>query len=101
MAGAHIFVMYADGSNNVTISARDGGEGHVEPIFDSSLFAGVELLEGTGINDGVMTANVRCMSPQARLQCCKRILIRCGQVHRVCYSQAQRPTPHLGSAPGI
>lgn len=60
MAGAHIFVMYANGDNNVTISARDGGEGHVEPTFDSSLFAGVELLEGSGISDGVMTANVKC-----------------------------------------
>jgi hypothetical protein len=60
MAGSHIFVMYADGNNNVTISARDGNEGHVEPVFDSTLFAGIELLEGTGISNGVMTANVRC-----------------------------------------
>lgn len=60
MAGSHIFVMYADGNNNVTISARDGNQGHVEPVFDSTLFSGIELLEGSGISGGVMTANVRC-----------------------------------------
>ena len=65
MAGAHIFVMYADGNGNVTISARDGNQGHVEPVFDSSLFSGVELLEGSGITNGVMTANIRCMSQAA------------------------------------
>ena len=60
MAGAHVFVMYADGNNNVTISARDANQGHVEPVFNSSLASGVELLEGSGISNGVMTANVRC-----------------------------------------
>ena len=61
MAGASIFVMYADGNGNVTISARDGNEGHVQPLFDGSLMAGVELLAGSGISNGVMRANVRCM----------------------------------------
>ncbi|KAG0649647.1 hypothetical protein D0Z07_4061, partial [Hyphodiscus hymeniophilus] len=60
MAGSHIFVMYADGNGNVTISARDGNQGEVEPVFDSSLASGVELLEGSGISNGVMTANVKC-----------------------------------------
>ncbi|TVY24032.1 hypothetical protein LHYA1_G008450, partial [Lachnellula hyalina] len=60
MAGATIFVMYADGSGNVTISGRDGGQGHVEPELDSALMAGVELLEGSGVNGSVMTANVHC-----------------------------------------
>jgi len=60
MAGASIFVMYADGNGNVTISARDGGQGHVQPSFDSSLMQGVELLAGSGVVDNVMTANVRC-----------------------------------------
>lgn len=58
MAGSHIFVMYANG-DNVTLSARDG-QGLVEPLFDSSLYSGIELLEGSGISNGVMTANVRC-----------------------------------------
>jgi hypothetical protein len=61
MAGATIFVMFADGTGNVTISARDGGPGHVEPQFDSTVFAGVELLEGSGVVDGVMRANIRCV----------------------------------------
>lgn len=60
MAGAHIFVMYADGNNNVTLSARDGNQGHVEPVFDRPLFSGIELLEGSGVSGGVMTANVKC-----------------------------------------
>ncbi|TVY19964.1 Cytochrome b561 and DOMON domain-containing protein, partial [Lachnellula arida] len=60
MAGATIFVMYADGNGNVTISGRDGGQGHVEPELDSALMAGVTLLEGSGVNGSVMTANVHC-----------------------------------------
>lgn len=60
MAGATIFVMYADGNGNVTISGRDGGQGHVEPELDSTLMAGVTLLEGSGVNGSVMTANVHC-----------------------------------------
>ena len=60
MAGSTIFAMYQDGKGNVTISARDGGAGHVEPQFDSAIFAGVELLAGSGVVNGVMTANVRC-----------------------------------------
>ena len=60
MAGASIFVMYADGTGNVTISARDGGQGHVEPQQDSSLQSGVTLLAGSGIVNGKMVANVHC-----------------------------------------
>ena len=62
MAGAHIFVIYADGNGNVTISARDGNQGHVEPEFDSSLMSGVTLLEGSGIVGDNMIANVKCRS---------------------------------------
>jgi hypothetical protein len=61
MQGASIFVMYANGLGNVTISARDGGQGHVEPTQDSSLQSGVTLLAGSGIVDGRMIANVYCM----------------------------------------
>lgn len=60
MAHAEIFVMYADGNGNVTISARNGNQGHVQPLVDSSLAEGVTLLEGSGIANGVMTANVKC-----------------------------------------
>ncbi|PMD29637.1 iron reductase domain protein [Hyaloscypha variabilis F] len=60
MAGATIFVMYANGEGNVTISARDGDQGHVEPVPDSTLQSGVTLLAGSGIVDGQMIANVYC-----------------------------------------
>ncbi|KAK0114846.1 hypothetical protein ONS96_013328 [Cadophora gregata f. sp. sojae] len=59
MAGATIFVMYADGNGNVTLSGRKS-TGQVEPKADSTVQAGLELLEGTGIADGKMVANVRC-----------------------------------------
>lgn len=60
MAGATIFMMYPNGNGNVTISAREGGTGEVEPQFNSSLMAGVTLLEGSGITGGLMRANVKC-----------------------------------------
>lgn len=64
MRGATIFVMYADGKGNVTISGRAGNQGHVQPVFDSSLQAGVTLLAGSGIVDGKMVANVHCKSSE-------------------------------------
>ena len=54
-----MFVMYADGNGNVTVSPRLG-QGHVEPQYNPS--ADVTLLEGSGIRDGRMTANIRCSS---------------------------------------
>ncbi|KAL4943968.1 hypothetical protein BDV06DRAFT_234084 [Aspergillus oleicola] len=57
MAGADIFVLYSASSNNVTISPRSG-TGHVPPQYNSD--AQLSLLDGSGIQDGVMTANVRC-----------------------------------------
>jgi hypothetical protein len=68
MQGASIFVMYANGLGNVTISARDGGQGHVEPTQDSSLQSGVTLLAGSGIVDGRMIANVHCTFEDPRVQ---------------------------------
>ncbi|KXT07496.1 hypothetical protein AC578_484 [Pseudocercospora eumusae] len=58
MSGSNIFVMYtsADGKN-VTVSPRLG-TGHVEPQHDTD--AQVELLEGSGVANGKMIANVRC-----------------------------------------
>lgn len=58
MRNSNIFIIYADSSgSNVTLSPRLG-EGEVEPEFNPD--AQVSLLEGSGIADGVMTANVRC-----------------------------------------
>ncbi|PNY26704.1 Uncharacterized protein TCAP_03368 [Tolypocladium capitatum] len=57
MRGADMFVMYASGNNNVTLSTRRG-VGHVMPLHVQR--NDVELLEGSGISDGQMTANVRC-----------------------------------------
>jgi hypothetical protein len=68
MSGATIFVMYADGTGNVTLSARDGGAGHVEPQWDSALQKGITLLEGSGIVGGNMVANVRCGFPHLPLR---------------------------------
>ena len=60
MAGANIFIMYADASgSNVTLSPRLG-TGEVEPDYDTE--AQVFLLEGSGVANNVMTANVRCTS---------------------------------------
>lgn len=58
MAGSNMFVVYtsADG-NNVTISPRSAS-GHNMPTLNSN--TQVELLEGSGVANGVMTANVKC-----------------------------------------
>lgn len=60
MKGATIFMMYNNGKGNVTISAREGGVGEVEPTFSQSLMSGVTLLEGSGISGNTMRANVKC-----------------------------------------
>ncbi|KNG89419.1 cellobiose dehydrogenase [Aspergillus nomiae NRRL 13137] len=60
MQGANIFVVYASGDGlNVTVSPRLGVE-HVEPLYNQQ--ARISVLDGTGIHDGTMTANVRCDS---------------------------------------
>lgn len=59
MEGADIFVLYPASPTNVTISPRSG-TGHVQPQYKPQ--AQVSLLEGSGIRDGIMTANVRCES---------------------------------------
>ncbi|TGO34309.1 hypothetical protein BHYA_0203g00140 [Botrytis hyacinthi] len=64
MSGSTIFVMYADGTGNVTLSPRKG-TGQVEPKYDSSI--SVELLSGSGIADGKMVANVLCTSCSSKL----------------------------------
>ncbi|KAJ5109667.1 hypothetical protein N7532_002312 [Penicillium argentinense] len=60
MLGANIFVVYAssDGTN-ITVSPRLGLQ-HVMPTYNSE--AKLTVLDGSGVNNGVMTANVRCDS---------------------------------------
>ncbi|MCJ1409984.1 hypothetical protein MMC19_004069 [Ptychographa xylographoides] len=59
MAGANIFIIYANqDGNNVTLSPRLGA-GNYQPSYDQNS-AQASLLDGTGIANGVMTANVRC-----------------------------------------
>lgn len=57
MSGADMFVMYQDGNGNVTISPR-AGKGHVMPMYSQR--DDIELLEGSGVEGDMMTANVRC-----------------------------------------
>lgn len=57
MTGANIFIMYADGQGNVTVSPRHGA-GHFEPEHDTS--ANITLLEGSGVTQNRMVANVLC-----------------------------------------
>jgi hypothetical protein len=61
MAGATMFLMYADGKGNVTVSNREGS-GHTMPLpaeHDS-----IVLLDGSRVSDGRMTANVRYTNPE-------------------------------------
>jgi hypothetical protein len=58
MKGANIFMIYADSTGtNVTLSPRLG-TGNQLPNSDTT--TDVTLLDGSGIQSGVMTANVRC-----------------------------------------
>lgn len=59
MSGSNIFVMYADGTGNVTISPRTG-TGHTQPKEDTTTT--LTLLQGSGVDTstGLMTANVKC-----------------------------------------
>jgi hypothetical protein len=67
MAGATIFVMYADGKGNVTVSGRGGGMGHVQPEVDGKL--DVRVLEGSAVQGGVMRGNVLCMLCYFHFRC--------------------------------
>jgi hypothetical protein len=63
MTGANIFVVYTSANGkNVTLSPRLG-TGHVEPQFNSK--AEVSLLDGSGISNGKMIANVKCSNCQS------------------------------------
>lgn len=63
MTNANIFVVYVSASgNNVTLSPRKG-TGHVEPTYSNS--AQVSLLDGSGVSNGKMIANVKCSNCQS------------------------------------
>lgn len=58
MRNSNIFIVYPNASgSNVTLSARLG-VGEIEPKYNSK--AQVSLLDGSGISNGKMTANIRC-----------------------------------------
>jgi hypothetical protein len=58
MAGSNIFMIYtSSGGTNVTLSPRTAS-GYVMPSLNKN--AQVTLLEGSGVSNGVMTANVKC-----------------------------------------
>lgn len=60
MTGSNMFVLYASGNGNVTVSPRLG-QGNFEPGVNNN--ARITILAGTGISSaGVMTANFRCDS---------------------------------------
>lgn len=60
MEGANIFVVYPDTSGvNITVSPRLG-KVDIQPLYNPD--AKITVMEGSGIKDGVMTANVRCNS---------------------------------------
>ncbi|KAL5113623.1 hypothetical protein ACEQ8H_008488 [Pleosporales sp. CAS-2024a] len=58
MVGSNMFLVYTSANgNNVTLSPRQV-TGYTQPIFTSAVQA--TLLEGSGVSNGVMTANVKC-----------------------------------------
>jgi hypothetical protein len=60
MSGSNIFLVYtsSDGKN-VTLSPRTAS-GYTMPSYNNA--AQVTLLEGSGVANGIMTANVKCKS---------------------------------------
>ena len=57
MAEGSIFLIYASPDSSVTLSPRKAF-GHIDVFHDPNIQA--HLLEGSGVHDGVMTANIRC-----------------------------------------
>jgi hypothetical protein len=64
MTGATMFILYTSGDGNVTISPRTG-TGHVMPEFNP--LAQIHLLEGSGVANGTMTANVQYITASGLL----------------------------------
>jgi hypothetical protein len=64
MKGSDMFIIYTSSSgSNVTLSPRTAS-GESMPTFDSSRQA--TLLAGSGVSNGVMTANIKCKSFPAK-----------------------------------
>lgn len=62
MKGSNMFLVYtSSGGSNVTLSPRSAS-GEVMPRFNSN--AQVTLLEGSGVSNGIMTANIKCKVPK-------------------------------------
>lgn len=60
MKDSNIIVVYASrGNENVTVSPRLG-KGHFLPLYNPD--ANISVLDGSGIYDGALTANIRCDS---------------------------------------
>jgi hypothetical protein len=60
MAGANYFIIYTDSTGtNITLSPRLGS-GHIMPTYNSA--AQMTLLAGSGVSNGIMTANIKCSS---------------------------------------
>lgn len=58
MDGTLMFMVYADSTGkNITLSPRLSN-GHVEPSYTKNV--GISVLPGSGISNGIMTANVMC-----------------------------------------
>ncbi|OGM41357.1 hypothetical protein ABOM_009917 [Aspergillus bombycis] len=57
MARTNMFILYSAFSSNVNLSPRSG-QGHFPPV--PKLDARVSLLDGSGIQNGMMTANALC-----------------------------------------
>ncbi|KAE8380727.1 hypothetical protein BDV26DRAFT_302614 [Aspergillus bertholletiae] len=57
MTGGSIFLIYTSPGGSVTLSPRKAF-GHLDVFYDPNIQA--YLLEGSGVYDGVMTANIRC-----------------------------------------
>ncbi|KAI1855488.1 hypothetical protein JX266_000353 [Neoarthrinium moseri] len=65
MASSYMFVMYTDGSGNVTVSPRLGTNHQMPSEDTSSSAAKVTLLAGSGVNGDTMVANFVCSNCQS------------------------------------
>jgi hypothetical protein len=61
MTGSNMFVMYQDGQGNLTVSARSG-KGRTQPLAQTD--TKLQLLAGSGVSGGIMTANIMCANCQ-------------------------------------
>ncbi|KAG5801511.1 hypothetical protein H9Q71_013905 [Fusarium xylarioides] len=57
MSGSTMFVIYQDGTGKVTLSTRMG---HDHEMPDHSLMRSVRLIEGSGVMNKTMVANIHC-----------------------------------------